>query len=202
MYKKVILFLGVFIFGLGIFYISVRSVTIKAHPSFAAATLKFSVSPIPTVATEATAAAQPKVEYVLAYPGILPDNPLYKLKMIRDRLWLWLTTNTVKRAGLLLLYADKRVGAGKVLIEGNQVPLGISTLVKGEKYLEQAIWEAEKAKAKEIKIDDLAKKLSRASLRHIEIVTELKGKVNDEGKNLLNDLYARLIELQKKASEL
>ncbi len=198
MYKKIILLFWLFIFGLGIFFISVRSAAVEARPSFAAASLEFSVSPVP----EATAAAQPRVEYAMAYPGILPDSPIYKLKMIRDRIWLWLTLNTVKRAELLLLYADKRVGASKALIEGNQVPLGVSTLVKGEKYLEQSIWEAEKAKKKGIKVEELAEKLKRASFRHMEIVMELEEKVNDEGKTYLNNLYSRLLELQKKASEL
>lgn len=81
---------------------------------------------------------QKEVDYFLAYPGVLPDHFLYPIKMIRDRIWLWLTMDPLKKAELLLLFADKRLGAGKVLVEGNKVDLGITTFSKAEKYLQRA----------------------------------------------------------------
>jgi hypothetical protein len=76
---------------------------------------------------------QEEVDYFLPYPGILPDHFLYPLKMIRDRIWLWLTINPLKKADLLLLFADKRLGAGKALVEGNKIELGINTLTKSSR---------------------------------------------------------------------
>src|SRR3989337_1880549 len=63
------------------------------------------------------------IDYYLPYPGLLPDHPLYWLKMVRDRVRLWLAFNQVKKAELLLLYADKRLGASKAVAEGNKVAL-------------------------------------------------------------------------------
>lgn len=167
-----------------------------AHHSLAAASLKF------TVSGEATPSAEPKVDYYLPYPGILPDNPLYKIKMIRDRVWLWLTPEPVGRTEKLLLYADKRVGAGKALIEGGQVPLGISTILKGEKYLERAILEAEKAQRQGVEIRDLAERLEKATLGHAEILTNLKQKVNPEGQEPVDNILIFLKSLHAKAASL
>src|SRR3989304_3402352 len=78
-------------------------------------------------------------DYYLPYPGILPDHPLYWLKMVRDRVQLVVTTNNLGKAERLLQYADKRLGAAWALIDGNKKPLGMTTLTKAEKYLGQAV---------------------------------------------------------------
>lgn len=197
MFKRMVAILTVLSFAIWVLLASLSKVT-TAKLSYATASLEFSVS-----ATSApTIAVQPKIEYFLAYPGILPDNPLYKIKMIRDKVWLWLTTEKVRRAELYLLYADKRVGAGKVLVEGNQVPLGISTLTKGEKYLEKAIEETKRAKTEGRKTDSLEENIKKASLKYEEILTDLQEKVNAEGKAGFDDLLKSLKNLQERAQNL
>jgi len=47
------------------------------------------------------------IDYTLPYPGLLPDNPLYPLKMIRDRIILFLINDSAKRTEYYLLQADK-----------------------------------------------------------------------------------------------
>lgn len=114
-----------------------------------------------------------KVEYFLAYPGILPDHFLYPIKMIRDRIWLFLTTDPVKKAETFLLFADKRLGAGKALIEGGKEELGISTLTKAEKYLERAIAQEKIAKEKGKDTVAFLEKLSLSTKKHEEVLLEL-----------------------------
>lgn len=196
MLKKLCSLSAVFIFALSILFLSIEKTSIGAQPSLAAANLKF------TVSEEATPSAESKVNYYLPYPGILPDSPLYKLKMVRDRIWLWLTPEPIGKAEKLLLYADKRVGAGKALIEGGQVPLGISTILKGEKYLERAILETEKAQKQGLKVNGLIEKVEKASLGHEEILSSLKQKVNSEGQESLGNILSFLKTLQSKASDL
>jgi len=198
MIKKVVSILAVLSFAVWVLLTSLSQSSSCVKSSYAAAGLKLTVAatPMPTVTP------QPKIEYFLAYPGILPDSPMYKLKMTRDRVWLWLTTDTLKRAELLLLYADKRVGAGKVLIEGNQVPLGISTITKGEKYLESAIEEAGKAKARGRNVGVLGKNIKNASLKYEEILVGLHEKINSDGKSAVNDLLKSLKILQEKAQNI
>lgn len=118
-----------------------------------------------------------KVDYYLVYPGILPDHFLYPLKMVRDRIWLILTTGPKRKAEVMLLFADKRLGAGKALIEGGKEKLGITTLTKGEKYLEQAAGQLKLAKDKDTL---LMEKLTKAAAKHEEVLQELKEKVSIE----------------------
>jgi hypothetical protein len=125
----------------------------------------------------ATEAAKKEVDYFLVYPGILPDHFMYPVKMLRDRLQLWLTTNFLKKGELVLKYADKRLGAGRALIEGNKIELGISTLTKAEKYLQQAVDQEKLAREKGENTRIFLDKLSKASLKHQEVLLVLKEKV-------------------------
>src|ERR1035437_474186 len=56
------------------------------------------------------------VQYDLPYTGILPDNPLYFLKALRDNILNSLITDPLKKARFDLLMADKRLGGAVDLI--------------------------------------------------------------------------------------
>jgi hypothetical protein len=197
MLKKFVPLTAVLIFALSILLVSIRRTTVAAPPSLAAASLKFSVSPLPS--PQATVSSPAKVDYFLVYPGILPDSPLYKVKMVRDQVWVWLTTGAIERANLFLLYADKRLGAGKALIEGNKAGLGISTILKGEKYLEKAIAETQKAKKEGKDINVLGGKLRTALLKHEEVLLTLKERASGEGQAAFDDLLKFVRTLREKA---
>jgi len=160
------------------------------------ATLEVKVTP----ATVATPSPETEVQYYLPYPGILPDHPLYFLKMIRDKIWLSLTADALKKAEVLLLFADKRLGAAKVLIEGNKFSLGLTTLEKAEKYLERVAGELEEAKKKGKEIGPLAEKLETASLKHEEIILGLAKNLTGEGKSALEKLLTYPQEILKKVN--
>ena len=195
MKRKIVSILGAVLFGSLVLFVSVYRSTNRIPQSLAVANLQFEVQPL--VSSESSV---PKLNYYLAYPGILPDQPLYKIKMIRDRIWLWLTVDVVDKSDLLLLYADKRLGAGKVLVEGNKINLGIATLWKGEKYLDQAADLVLASKAKGTPINNVSEKIKNSSLKHEEILLELKEKVNGEGKTELEKIIGYLQEIQKKTN--
>jgi len=115
-----------------------------------------------------------EVDYYLAYPGILPDQPLYMLKMVRDRVKLWLTRNPADKAGLMLLYADKRVGAALVLAQGGKSSLAVETAQKAEKYLQAAVGEAEKAGDEELLVV-----MGKAALKHEQVVEGVYDSVSE-----------------------
>ena len=196
MFKKSIGTLLTLFLAFGILSISIGKVWLGARFFSSAATIT------PTQAPQASPTAIPKVNYYLAYPGVLPDHPFYKIKTFRDRVWLTMTTNVVRKAELLLLFADKRFGAGKVLIEGNQVDLGLTTMQKGVKYLERAIDQAFVIKSKGIALGPLADNLKKAPFKYLEIVIELKDKVDSNGKTVLADLEIFLNSLAKKVETL
>lgn len=182
--KNLILVLVGLIFAFGILTASIwKTQALTSSQNFKIQTLpevvgaKVTPTPSPT----------PTVDYYLPYPGILPDNILYPLKMVRDKILLFLTFDPVKKAERLLLFADKRVNAAKSLIEGGKVELGISTMTKGEKYLEQAIAQTEKAKQAGKDTTALYEKLAQATLKHQEVLTGVLVKVPDEAKGMVQE---------------
>lgn len=138
------------------FAILLASVLRSAAPRFAYS---------PMVLSESTQTGQKiNIDYVLAYPGkIQPDNPLWYVKVLRDKIWLSLTFNTIKKAELNLLFADKRLNSSLSLFKNNKPDMGLTVLTKSGKYMEKAVKLAEDDK-------DFYNKLSLASLKHREII--------------------------------
>src|SRR3989344_2585422 len=75
-----------------------------------------------------------KVIYRLPYPGILSDNPLYMVKIVRDRITEFLTRESLKKAQLYLLYSDKRLAMAIALAHKGKNTQAIDAVSKGEKY--------------------------------------------------------------------
>jgi len=129
--------------------------------------------------------------YLLPYPGILPNHPLYWSKMIRDRVQLLTTKDPTKKMQLFLLFADKRLAAGQLLIATGDKGLGVSTITKAEKYLLSA-YEIYR------QYDDPEKKRYRQNLgdafnRHLIYIDITKKQIGDEFKlDSLNQLEAAI----------
>lgn len=138
-----------------------------------------------------------KGDYYLPYPGILPDHPLYWLKMVRDRIMLWTTRDPLQQFQRLLHYSDKRIGAAKALIEGGQPELGVSTATKAEKYLEQAVSQYKKLDAVGKINPETKEQLERAIEKHQELVEAFLPKVPDQTKAGLT----RVLEATKMSRE-
>lgn len=135
--------------------------------------------------------------YYLPYPGILPDHFLWGPKAFRDRLWLALTRDTMKRSELMLLFADKRVGMAKVLIEGGKPELGVSTAKRGEQYLEEAFNEQAKVRTKGIDTSSFLDRLARAALKHREVLESIMAPLPEDAKPVVN----QTIDTPKKVYE-
>lgn len=129
MLSRIVLISSTFAFAFIILAVSVlHSCSIKV----------FSASPKATPTTVENEAVS-EVSYVFAYTGaILPDSPFWYLKALRDKVWLGITTNAMRKAELSLLFADKRLMAANLLFMKNKPSLALSTLTKAEKYLENA----------------------------------------------------------------
>jgi len=65
--------------------------------------------------------------YKLPEPGLLPTNPFYGFKKIRDILWIKFSGDGAKRAKVELLVADKRMSEAKMLLEDNKGDSGLKT---------------------------------------------------------------------------
>lgn len=129
--------------------------------------------PIPSPEATGSVLAGATVDYYLPYPGILPDHFLWPVKAARDKIWLFVLRDPGRKAEVLLLFADKRVGMARELIKGGKPSLGVSTLTKAEKYLQQAFEEEEKAAAKGADTGQFLEKLGKAALKHQEEIEPL-----------------------------
>lgn len=118
-----------------------------------------------------------KQEYLLPFPGILPDHPLYFLKQVRDGIMDRLIVDPLRKAEFHVLRADKRLNMGKVLVEQKKEKLAEEVISKGEKYLERAIsgLMAYKSLGRPVPAS-LIDKITRSLEKHVEVLTDLTAK--------------------------
>lgn len=139
-----------------------------------------------------------KIEYVLPYPGILPDHPLYTIKLVRDRILDFLIVDPLRKAEFSVLQADKRLGMGVALAEKGNAALAEVALSKGEKYLARAAGSliSVASSGKEVPAY-LLDRVIKAAAKHEEILTKLTTRFT--GKEL--DGLRSSMELLKKTIE-
>lgn len=151
-----------------------------------------------------TTAAELKAveEYTLPYSGILPDSPLYFLKVTRDRIISLLISDNLKKAEFNLLQADKRLGGGIGLVEKGNFTLAEPTFSKGLNYLEEAVVKLEDAKKEGKDVKGLVEKMSLSLKKHTEVFEKLKkGKGKEFGDSLGTNLE-RVGQYEKRVNSL
>ena len=123
------------------------------------------------------------VEYSLAWPGILPDNRLYKLKVLRNKIIYKIIINPVKKVEFDLLMADKTIYAGKLLIDKGEITLAKDTVLKGENYYSMLVQDYNHALLKGRKIpQNLDREITLAAIKHQEIFKKLENAVHGKDK--------------------
>lgn len=139
-----------------------------------------------------------QVDYDLPFPGsVLPDNPLWNIKVVRDKLWLLITTDPYRKSDLKILFADKRLGSAKILFERNNPEVGMATLEKAERYLVEAANQEKLIRIQGGNTNELLDRLSRAALKHYELMQVMYESAPDEARPKL----VLLMEIPKKVYE-
>ena len=138
---------------------------------------------IDTEATESSVVVGQRVNYELPYPGMLPDNPFYILKVLRDGIVKLLINKEMTMARFSLESAEKRMYASKLLLEKDKDKLAIETFSKSNNYLEdsrQAVINAKKQNPKDPDIKPFLQQFKSALLKHREIAFDVKKLVDKE----------------------
>lgn len=129
----------------------------------------------PTLTPSTQATQSPIIKYDLAYPGILPDHPLYKIKVLRDKILIVFINDPQKRIDFYLLKTDKGILATAMLVDKNKIKLAEETALKAENnytLLTNELYNLPK------KPDSrFFKKLKDASLKHQEVLNSLLKRV-------------------------
>lgn len=130
-------------------------------------TLLFTLS-TPVYAQEVIGTTSATIPYDLAFPGILPDNPLYKLKVLRNKIQLALMSNSQQKITFLLKEADKGISAAAILVDKHNYPLAAQTALKAEHnmtIISQVLLEFNVRNA-----SDLMNQIKTASRKHQEVL--------------------------------
>lgn len=120
------------------------------------------------------------VHYDLAFPGILPDHPLYKLKVLRDKISLRFIDSPQQKVAFYLLQADKGVLAMAMLVDKKNYPLAATTLLKAEHNMTMLVGEL--YRFDQPPAAELLEKLKTASLKHLEVINVVALRVPEEDK--------------------
>ncbi len=137
-------------------------------------------------------AKEKKIEYDLAYPGILPDNFLYKLKVLRDKITALLISDPKKKVEYYLLQTDKGILASAMLVDKNKIELAQETALKAEHnytLLTDELW-----KISERPDASFFKELTDSSLKHQEVLISLVKRVPENKQKTFN----QVIEFSKR----
>ena len=124
---------------------------------------------------EESVVSEDEVDYYLPYPGILPDHPFYFLKMLRDKVKLLFTTNKQVQVELMLLFADKRIGAAEALVDGGKIELGLETAIKAEGYLQRVV-----ETLNELDDESWWEKTYLAAQKHKEVLDQIREKLSGD----------------------
>jgi hypothetical protein len=146
----------------------------------------------------------PTIAYTLPYPGILPGNPIYPVKVLRDRLVEFFISDTLKKAEFYLLQGDKHISAGQLLVDKDHknYPLAESTISKGENYMQLALDQIPDIKATQRDERELLNRMVTAFKKHQEVIRDLEKTAPLEIKDKLAASRERAIDMQKTAESL
>ncbi len=144
------------------------------------------------------------INYALPYPGILPGNPFYILKIMRDRIILFLISDPLKKAEFDVLQADKRLSAGMYLFDQNPRKTDdISSVIsKGNNYLFDSLNEINLAAKQGEDGSMFLGKIKSSTQKHIQVLQSLEKKANGNLLNSLKQEEQRAMQIEKEVDAL
>lgn len=143
---------------------------------------------------------QKEADYTLPYPGILPDNPLYVLKALRDRFIAFLISDPQKKAEFAALQADKHLASAMYLMDKGteeKITLAEQTVSKGTNYFEQAIQKTSEAKNQAMETTGMEHRLTDAVRKHLQVVRGFVKSAKGKQKEGFRLTEKRLQQMQK-----
>lgn len=169
----------------------------------------FACLPITTTAasvidqTQLQHALHASIQYELPYPGILPNNILYPLKTLRDKIIGFLIADTVKKSQFNLLQADKRLAASEdMLAKGGEDTLVSETSSKAENYFAEAITSASQAKTEGRLVNDLLETLHTAGIKHEQVLYTMMQQSHGQLRGDLEQDIERVQQFENQVSQL
>lgn len=188
------LFVSAFAFALPAWAAPARSV----QPSVAAE----KAASVPAAMIKETEASVAE-EYILPYPGILPDHPLYILKKLRDRIMEKLIADPVRKMEFYTLQADKYIQMGVFLAAKNNESLVVPTMTSGEGFMQTAVDKATSLKQEGRDVPPyIVEKFTKALIKHNAVVSDLMSQTTEEKKTQFDGIQNQIRILQEEVAKL
>jgi len=144
-----------------------------------------------------------EIDYRLPTPGhISPDSPLWPLKATRDKLWLAVNPNPLKKAEITLLIADERLASAEQLFFADKHELSVSVIKKSEIYLLETCDYLEEASDKGMDVVSFAIRLSLASLKHRQVLETIHAHAPEDARAPLLEIMNNSKLVYEKSSQL
>ncbi|HSA83466.1 MAG TPA: DUF5667 domain-containing protein [Patescibacteria group bacterium] len=143
------------------------------------------------------------VAYTLPHPGILPGQPFYFLKDIRDTLVGFLISEPIKRAAYDVLQTDKKIQAAVMLLtQQKDEELVSQTLTQAERAFAHAIEQVTIAEKQGIEIKEIVAHLTIANRKHQEVLRDVIKEATGMEEKMLSQHLQIVLELEKKVRKL
>ncbi len=129
-----------------------------------------------------------QIDYDLPYPGILPDNLLYPIKIVRDNFWLGFTRSAMKKAEILLLFSDKKTSMAMALSKKAKWDKGSEMMMESEKDFKKMVTTLTLAKNQGTTPEDaFVQKIRLSNEKHREVIEDLLSNTPQGSRKILED---------------
>lgn len=142
------------------------------------------------------------VEYTLPFAGLLPDSPLYPLKVVRDNFWLFFTRDNIKKAEVLLLFSDRKTAASQMLFESGKWEKGVDTMTEAEQNFERMVDMVVLSKSQGVSPDEgFIQKMKLSNTKHRQIIEQLLIAAPQGSRKALEEVMVLNGKLSEKMNE-
>lgn len=138
----------------------------------------------------------------LPYPGMLPNSPMYILKMVRDKIIGFFIFKTNDKAYYALKLADKRLSEAKALSEMGMDDLAASTAAEAAKENAKAQQYLIKQESQGNDVEDLVNKLLENSARQQAVLSRVLEKAPEQAKEVIQRAMEMSLQGLNKAQEM
>jgi hypothetical protein len=187
--------------GIGLFFLSAAFVPVLAAPS---------TSPLETLAVPSSAVGETvlateasrikKSDYILPYPGILSNHPLYFVKKFRDQVIEFLIVDPLRKADFYLLQSDKYLASSVLLDQQAQTQQAQLMLDQSAARMTDSVAQLSKIKQGGQSVPaGTIDRMEQAIEKHLELVDDLTAKktvTTESARNLLIKAEDELVTLK------
>lgn len=129
-------------------------------------------------ATDSATVSTSSSEYKLPHPGMLPDNPLYKIKTLRDKIMIFFIRDPKNRAEKHIQLADRQLYEALKVAEKGDIPLAVHTAFKGEHQMTLATSQIRNIETIAA-LSEIKEKALAASQKHRELLAGIADRAKE-----------------------